>query len=126
MRQDVVVDPSAGDGRHADDRLGALRQRDDPGEEDLAEGRRQTATLGVGARTEQLLDEERVAVGAPVDLRDELGRGRRIEDRGEERVRRGRIEPTEVDPIDECRSCRARRATAAADDGDAARRTGRS
>jgi hypothetical protein len=34
-----------------------------------------------------------------VDLRDELGRRRRIEDRGEKRVRRRRIKPTEVDPM---------------------------
>ena len=68
-----MVDPPARDRGHADGRLGGLGQGDDPGQQDLAQGRRQAAALGVGAGAEQLLDEERVAIGAAVDLFDEVG-----------------------------------------------------
>ena len=36
-RQEIVIDRSTGNGRHADDRLGVLWQGRDPREQDLAE-----------------------------------------------------------------------------------------
>ena len=83
-REEVVVDPPAGDGRDADDGLGALRQADDAREEHLAERRRQRPSGGVLAGPEQLLDEERVAVRASVDLIGEVGGRRCAQDRREE------------------------------------------
>ena len=73
MREEGMVDPSARDCGHADRRLGGLGQGDDPGQQDLAQGRRQAATLGVTPGAEQFLDEKRVAIGAAVDLFDEVG-----------------------------------------------------
>ena len=82
--EQVVIDPATSDRGDTDDGLGAFGQCDDPGQQDLPEGRWQTATIGLAAGAEQLLDEERVAVRPPVDLVDKLRRRRCVEDRSQE------------------------------------------
>ena len=82
--EQIVIDPPTGDRGDADDGLGALGQRDDPGQQDLPQRRRQPATIGLGPGAEQLLHEERVAVGSAVDLIDEVRCRRRVEDRRKE------------------------------------------
>ena len=95
-----MVDPPARDGRDPDHGLGGFGQGDDPGEQDLPEGRRQPAAGGVLAGPEQLLDEERVAVGAAMDLVGEVAGRRGPEDRRQQRLRLGRVEAAQVDPLD--------------------------
>ncbi len=98
--EEVVVDPPAGDGRDADDGLSRFGQGDDAGEEDLPERRRQATARGVLAGPEQFLDEERVAVGAAMDLVGEIAGRRRPEDRRQQRLGLGRVEAAQVDPLD--------------------------
>ena len=97
--KEVVVDPPPGDGRHTDDGLRRLRQPHDPGEQDLAERRRQ-ATGPVLAGHEQLLDEERIAVRAAMDVIGEVRCRRRPEDRGEQLPGLARRQALEVEALD--------------------------
>ena len=79
-REEVVIDTPASHRRDADDGLRVLRQGDDPGEQHVAERRGQAAVSRLVTGTEQLLDEERVPIRAPVDLVGEIVAGRRAED----------------------------------------------
>ena len=83
--QQVVVDPASRDGddpEHVVDVLGHGRQA---GQEDLPQRRRQAAGRRLGLRQQQLLDEERVAVGSAMDPGDELRVGGDALDRLEQR-----------------------------------------
>ena len=96
-----MLDATAGDRGHAQDRRRGLRHRRDVGEQDLAERRREArAGAALSARGQQLLGEERVAVRAAVHVRHELGVGLRAEDRAQQRRDLGPIEAGEVDPLD--------------------------
>ena len=101
-------------------------QGHDPGQEDLAEGRWQASADRVLAGAEQLLDEERVAVGAAMDLLGEIVGRRLVEDRREELARSASGRAARGRSARPGRSARARRATAGADGGGGAHRPGRS
>ena len=95
-----MVDASARHGHDADDGLRRFRESHDPGEQHLAEGRRQTTIGGILAGPEQFLDEERIAVRAPMDLGDEIVVRRCPEDRRQERRRLARVEAMKVEAFD--------------------------
>ena len=94
-----MVDPPTGNGRDADHGLGRFGQGDDPGEEDFLEGGWQPTARGILAGPEQLFDEERVSVGASMDLGREIACRRRPEDRGQQRLGLGRVEAAQIDPL---------------------------
>ena len=99
-RKEVVVDASARHGHDADDGLRRFRESHDPSEQHLAERRRQTTIGGVLTGPEQLLDEERVAVRAAMDLGGEVVVRRCPEDRRQERRRLARVEAMKVEAFD--------------------------
>jgi len=80
--QQLVVDAAAGHRRHLQHPLGRLRERLHPGQDHVPQGRRQPGAVQVGGQ--QLLGEERVALGAAQDLRDQGGGGRLLQDRGQQ------------------------------------------
>ena len=98
--EEVMVDPPARNGRHPDDGLGGFREGDDASEQDLPEGRRQATDRCVLAGPEQFLDEERVAIGAAMDLAGEIAGRRRTEDGRQQRLRFRLVEAAQVDPLD--------------------------
>ena len=74
--------------------------RDDARQEDLPQRRRQRTGGAVVAGHEQLLDEEGVAIGPPMDPLDEVADGGSPRIALEQVARVGRVEPDEVDPLD--------------------------
>jgi len=81
-RQELVVDPGAGHGRDLQDPLGRLGQGLDPGQHQVPQGQRQPGAVQVGGQ--QLLGEERVALGAGQDLAEQGRRGRLVQDPGQQ------------------------------------------
>ncbi len=97
--QEVVVHAVAGHGHHGQHRADVVGQGPEAGGQDLAQGRGQAAVARPLLGREQLLDEERVAVGALVDAPDGGAIGRRAQD-GQRQIGRGRlVEPLEVDAL---------------------------
>ena len=83
--EQVVVDPTPRDGDDPEHVVDVLGHRRQAGQEDLPQRRRQAAGRRLGLRQQQLLDEERVAVGSAMDPGHEVRVGRDALDRLEQR-----------------------------------------
>ena len=119
--EQVVVDPASRDGDDPEHVVDVLGHRCQAGQEDLPQRRRQAAGRRLGLRQQQLLDEERVAVGSAMDPGHEVrvGRGR---PRSPRAARRSGPSSGGTGRSAACgRSARARRAMGAPGDGGAAR-----
>ena len=103
VRHEAATDDRAGPG----DGLGIRRPTRDPGQDDVLDGvghggvadRRRVDRTGGAHGGDELLDVEGHPVGAPVDLVDDLARGRQAgaqQERGHRR-RAGEVEPPEAD-----------------------------
>ena len=101
LGEQLVLDATAGDRGHAQDRRRGLRHGRNVGEQDLAERWWEArARASLTARGQQLLGKERVAVRAAVNIRHELGVGLRAEDCAQQRGDLGPAETGKVDPLD--------------------------
>ena len=99
----VVVDAPAGDGDDADDLACALAQRGQACEQDLAQRRRQARRPLARLGDQELLDEERVAVGSTMDPRRGVGIHGLAGDRLEHRGGLGSVETQEAEALDAAR-----------------------
>jgi hypothetical protein len=100
-REQLLVDAAARSGGGSQDSLRVVWQARQPGDQDVAELRRQVAAvLRVLQRRRQLLDEERIAAGPLQDVVDDR-RGRGAWDQGTQEGRHvPTIEPLEIEPCD--------------------------
>ncbi len=94
-----MADVAPGGGRHPQDVARLLRQRLDPDHQRVAEGRRDLGALG--RRREQLLGEERVAVGALEHVPDQRLARLLAEDRDQESAELLARKRSQVDPLDD-------------------------
>ncbi len=98
LRQQIVVHLPANDGRHPEQSQRSLRHVGEPCRQHLAQRRGKAAGLGAGR--EELLGEERIAVRALEDRRDEIPVRRVPEDPGQLAGDRLRPEPPQLDSFD--------------------------
>ena len=98
LGEQIVVDLASDHRRHPEQPQRRLRDVGEACLEHLAERRRQSATLD--ARGDELLGEERVALGALVDRRDQARPGRMPQDRVELAGNIATVEPSQLDPLD--------------------------
>ena len=98
LGEQIVVDLAPDHRRHAEQPQRRLRDVGEACLEHLAERRWQAAALD--ARGDELLGEERVALGALVDRRDQARPGRMPQDRVELAGDVAAVEPSQLDPLD--------------------------
>ena len=99
LREQRMADVAPGGGRHPQDVARLLRQRLDPDHQRVAECRRDLGALG--RRRDQLLGEERVAVGALEHVPDQRLARLLAEDRDQEPAELLARKRSQVDPLDD-------------------------
>ena len=99
-REQLVVDPGAGRRRDTEDLLALLRDGRHPGQDDVAQPRRQVAVGRLSGGGEDLLGVERVPAGPRPDPVDEVRGGHLAELVGQQVRQLIAVEPAEVDPVD--------------------------
>ena len=99
-RQQLGSHAAPGHGGHAKHSLGFLGQGGDPGQEHVAKGLGQAVPVRLGAGRDELLDEERVSLGAALDAVDEARCRYVVEDRRDLRIELRPPEPRQLEPLD--------------------------